>query len=53
MREDRSNGRWELLTGKKGDLINVTPFWVILMANVRHPEPTGGEVSKKSTQARA
>lgn len=30
---------------EKRDLINVTPFWVILMANVRHPEPTGGEVS--------
>lgn len=49
MREDRSHGRREPLAGGKerGDLINVTPFWVILMANVRHPEPTGGQVSEK------
>lgn len=31
-----------------GGLINVTPFWVILMANVKEPEPGGGEVGTRA-----
>lgn len=37
MRKDR-------FLGRRGGLINVIPFWVILMANVKDPEPGGGEV---------
>lgn len=39
MRKDRFLSRWRRQGGK---LINVTPFWAILMANVRDPEPGGG-----------
>lgn len=35
MRKDRFLGR----RGREGELINVTPFWAILMANVKDPEP--------------
>lgn len=38
MRKDRFLSR----RGREEGLINVTPFWAILMANVKDPEPGGG-----------
>lgn len=32
-----------------GGLINAIPFWVILMANVKDPEPGGGEVGTRAS----
>lgn len=37
MREDRFLSR-----RRREGLINVTPFWAILMAKVKDPEPGGG-----------
>lgn len=40
--ENVSESPWEAGAVREKGLINVTPFWVILMANVKDPELTGG-----------